>query len=134
MSQQHIGYAACSPPAVKGLAKHVKNIAKYTALGIFLCCGSSLYAENASEEVAPTRLILNYPHANLERVEITKSYALGIVRFDLDHQTELMGWQVANEWYLGRQDGLDSGLTLVWQQAANQVSFSRDGVRLTRRF
>ena len=66
--------------------------------------------------------------------EVGKGYALGINRFDLDAHTEILGWQLNHQWYLGRQDGLDSGLTLVWQQNANQVSLSKDGVRLTRRF
>ena len=72
--------------------------------------------------------------ASLDDVEINKDYALGVNRFDLDHRTEIIGWQLANSWYLGRQDGLDSGLTLVWHQSRNQVSVSKDGVRLTRRF
>ena len=71
---------------------------------------------------------------SLQAVDVAKSYALGVGRFDLDHRTEIIGWQLANSWYLGRQDGLDSGLTLVWQQSTNQVSVSKEGVRLTRRF
>lgn len=67
-------------------------------------------------------------------VPVGKDYALGINRFDLDEHTEILGWQISKSWYFGRQDGLDSGLTLVWQSDANQVSLSKDGVRLTRRF
>jgi len=37
-------------------------------------------------------------------------------------------------WYFGRQDGLDSGLTLVWQSQRRQFSLSKDGLRLTQRF
>ena len=69
-----------------------------------------------------------------ELVEVSKDYVLGINRFDLDSHTEILGWQISDSWYFGRQDGLDSGLTLVWQQSANQVSVSKDGLRLTRRF
>ena len=72
--------------------------------------------------------------SSLETVEMGTDYALGIGRFDLDSHTEILGWQISNSWYFGRQDGLDSGLTLVWQRSANQVSLSKDGVRLTRRF
>ena len=67
-------------------------------------------------------------------VPVLKAYTLGINRFDLDEYTEILGWQLAESWYLGRQDGLDSGLTLVWQQDSNQLSVSKDGVRLTKRF
>lgn len=65
---------------------------------------------------------------------LSKRYALGVVRYQLDHDTRLMGWQLSDRWYFGRQKGLDSGLTLVWQRSANQVSLSKDGLRLTRRF
>ncbi len=70
----------------------------------------------------------------LSSVEVRKAYALGVGRFDIDHHTEIIGWRISDTWYFGRQDGLDSGLTLVWQQEENQVSVSKDGVRLTRRF
>jgi hypothetical protein len=72
--------------------------------------------------------------AGLADLEIKKRYALGIGRFDLDAHTEIIGWRLNDAWYLGRQDGLDSGLTLVWQSEVNQLSLSKDGVRLTRRF
>lgn len=70
----------------------------------------------------------------MRAVPVDKDYALGLARFDLDAHTEILGWQVADRWYFGRQDGEDSGLTLVWQAEENQVSLSKDGVRLTRRF
>ena len=79
-------------------------------------------------------LAVSVPKKNMRPVKIGKDYVLGINRFDLDGHTEILGWQLSDRFYLGRQDGLDSGLTLVWQQAANQVSISKDGVRLTRRF
>lgn len=72
--------------------------------------------------------------ARAANLEIDEDYALGVGRFDLDEHTEIIGWQVSDSWFLGRQDGLDSGLTLVWQKEANQVSLSKDGLRLTRRF
>jgi len=70
----------------------------------------------------------------LNAIEVSKDYALGINRFNLDGHTEILGWRLNHAWYFGRQDGLDSGLTLVWQQDVNQVSLSKDGLRLTRRF
>ena len=70
------------------------------------------------------------------QAQVDDTYALGVDRFDLDDHTEILGWQLSQSWFFGRQDGEDSGLTLVWQAqaSANQVSLSKDGVRLTRRF
>lgn len=67
-------------------------------------------------------------------VHVDTGYVLGVDRFDLDEHTEILGWRLNDSWYFGRQDGEDSGLTLVWQATTNQVSLSKDGVRLTRRF
>ena len=70
-----------------------------------------------------------------QTLNIDEDYALGVDRFDLDEHTEVIGWQLSQRWYFGRQDGLDSGLTFVWQQnARQQVSVSKEGLRLTRRF
>lgn len=73
-------------------------------------------------------------NTSLVGLAVDTEYVLGLARFDLDPHTEILGWQVSDRWYFGRQDGEDSGLTLVWQAEANQVSLSKDGVRLTRRF
>ena len=67
-------------------------------------------------------------------LDVGKDYALGLTKYRLDHETEVLGWQVSDSVYFGRQRGEDSGLTLVWQQENNQVSLSKDGIRLTRRF
>ena len=71
---------------------------------------------------------------SMHSLDVGKNYALGINRYNVDAHTEILGWQIDDNWYFGRQDGLDSGLTLVWQQEASQVSLSKDGLRLTRRF
>lgn len=72
--------------------------------------------------------------ASFSTVNVDAGYVLGLDRFDLDEHTEILGWQITDSWYFGRQDGEDSGLTLVWQSDENQVSLSKDGVRLTKRF
>lgn len=92
--------------------------------------GSSLSAW--ADDAAPGEAIPVY--ATLDKIDVKKNYALNIGRYNLDTHTEIIGWRISDDWYLGRQDGLDSGLTLVWQQSASQVSLSKDGVRLTRRF
>ncbi len=70
----------------------------------------------------------------IARLEVEEDYALGINRFQVDGHTEIIGWRLSQAVYFGRQDGLDSGLTLVWQQESNQLSLSKDGLRITRRF
>ncbi|MEM7099900.1 MAG: hypothetical protein AAF541_16655 [Pseudomonadota bacterium] len=95
---------------------------------------SGLSFSQAAWSAEPVDLSWVHLSVGLENVEVNEDYALGIGRFDLDSHTEILGWQINDRWYFGRQDGLDSGLTLVWQQSSNQVSLSKDGVRLTRRF
>lgn len=66
--------------------------------------------------------------------DIEKDYPLGVKKFYLDHETRIIGWRVHKSVYFGQQKGEDSGLTLVWHQDQNQVSLSKDGLRLTRKF
>ncbi len=69
------------------------------------------------------------------RAVILKSYPMGITKYELDHATQVTGWQVADRWYFGRARGDDSGLALIWQpKASQQMSLSSDGVRFTHRF
>ena len=64
-----------------------------------------------------------------------KVYPLGITKHELDHATEVTGWQVRERWYFGRARGEDSGLALIWQpKASQQMSLSSDGLRFTHRF
>lgn len=68
-------------------------------------------------------------------VDIPQDKALGVQHYSLDAHTEVLGWQVASRWYVGRQRGEDSGLTLVWQRdQRDQMSLSKDGIRFSRRF
>ena len=68
-------------------------------------------------------------------MQVDDLYPAGIDRHDLDDHTEILGWHLGRKVYFGRQDGMDSGLTVVWQQTERQqVSLSKDGLRLTRRF
>jgi hypothetical protein len=67
-------------------------------------------------------------------MEVSKSYALGVHRFQLDGGNQVLGWKLSDRWYLGRQRGDDSGLALVWQHQRTRFALTRDGVRLTRNF
>lgn len=87
-------------------------------------------SEPAEQASAATR-----QQTNRLNLTIPQDRVLGIHRFHLDAHTEVLGWQVANRWYVGRQRGEDSGLTLVWQRdGRDQLSLSRDGLRVSRRF
>ncbi len=97
-------------------------------------CVSLAPAALADEPVLGSYAARAVVPANFSEMPVQKSYALGIGRFDLDAHTEIIGWRLNHDWYFGRQDGEDSGLTLVWQSNANQISLSKDGLRLTRRF
>lgn len=91
--------------------------------------------------VALTRPVAAPPQApQLRPSQITAAYrlpdiyALGVQDHDLDDFTEIIGWRINERWYFGRQDGEDSGLTLVWQAEQDQMSLSKEGIRFTRRF
>ncbi len=70
----------------------------------------------------------------LADIEIAQDQILDVRRMYPDGHTRIDGWRLAKQWYLGRQKGQDKGVTLLWQGAANQLSVSKDGLRLTRRF
>lgn len=72
--------------------------------------------------------------AEMDRLDVEQRYALGISRYDLDSHTDMIGWQLSNSVFFGRQGGEESGIALVWQREASQVSLSKEGLRLTRRF
>ncbi len=67
-------------------------------------------------------------------MKLESNQPYGISQYKLDHKTKITGWRVAKSWYFGRQRGADSGLTLVWQRKQDQLSFSKDGIRLTHVF
>ena len=114
--------------------RHFINARKLLFLGMFaggLSAAASVQAEDAwSTAYAENTAGL----VRLADLDIDDGYVFGVGRFDLDAHTEIIGWRLTEAWYLGRQDGEDSGLTLVWQNKANQLSLSKDGLRLTRRF
>jgi hypothetical protein len=82
---------------------------------------------------SPTRANEPEPAVSIP-ITLEFSKPLGIEHYRLDHKTKMTGWKLSPRWYLGRQKGADSGLTLVWQRTKDQVSVSKDGLRFTRRF
>jgi hypothetical protein len=70
----------------------------------------------------------------LADVEIAQDQILNARRMHADGRTQIDRWRLAKRWYSGSQKRPDSGVTLVWQDAANQLSVSEAGLRLTRRF
>ena len=116
---------------MQGVRKHsLTKFAVAVATGLLLASVGAAAGELPEPSyVGPADMV-----RTMSGLKLRKDYALGINRFDLDAHTEIIGWRISDAVYFGRQDGLDSGLTLVWQQQANQLSLSKDGVRLTRRF
>ncbi len=117
------------------------NIAKCALILLFGCLATMLMASPVLAADEPEgslrqddRLLLNEIQAARLNLRVSKDYALGLTKYHHDHETEMLGWQVSKSLYFGRQRGEDSGLTLVWHQQNNQVSLSKDGLRLTRRF
>ncbi len=96
-----------------------------------LLCGQALAADQLDPFGSSSAEV---PTSDGLSLRFDKSYALGVNHYQLDHKTKVTGWRMGERWFLGRQRGLDSGLTLVWQKQANQFSVSKDGVRFTRRF
>ncbi len=67
--------------------------------------------------------------------ELQNTYALGIVEHDLKQGTEVTGWRLNRSWFVGHQSeehGDDAALALVWQGERNRVSFSTEGIRVSR--
>jgi len=117
--------------SVKTNAYGFRTIIVLTLAGLGVLASAPVRADEAGQYRSIAAM---QAAAAMDGIEVSKNYALGINRFNLDGQTEILGWRLNGDWYFGRQDGLDSGLTLVWQQETNQVSLSKDGLRLTRRF
>ncbi len=67
--------------------------------------------------------------------ELQDTYVLGIVEHDLEQGTEVTGWRLNRSWFVGHQSeeqGDDAALALVWQGDRNRVSFSTEGIRVSR--
>lgn len=116
------------------ISAKIKNVKNLLGLMVVATAISGPGLAQANEVGVGSYSARMVAQANLSDLQMKKSYALGIGRFDLDAHTEIIGWRLNQAWYFGRQDGLDSGLTLVWQNRSNQISLSKEGVRLTRRF
>lgn len=107
---------------------------KYKVLNILSFVSLFGWAQMTLADESAQLTVAEPANPGLASLELESDYVLGINRFNLDAHTEIIGWQLSKSLYFGRQDGMDSGLTLVWQKSDNQVSLSKDGLRLTRRF
>ncbi len=67
--------------------------------------------------------------------QLDDTFVLGVVERQLDSQSELIGWHLNGDWYLGREHGdIDEAMALIWQGDHEQFSISTEGIRFTRRF
>ncbi|HEY5681314.1 MAG TPA: hypothetical protein VIS55_14690 [Pseudomonadales bacterium] len=70
----------------------------------------------------------------VDSLQFEETFGFDISQYQLDDYTEVTGWRLSDRWYFGRQKGVDSGLGFVWQDEADQMSISTNGIRFTRRF
>jgi hypothetical protein len=70
----------------------------------------------------------------VDSLRLEETFGFDISQYQLDDYTEVTGWRLSDRWYFGRQKGADSGLAFVWQDKADQMSISTNGIRFTRRF
>lgn len=113
------------------LSSNIRKLLALVLLSAGMCAGSNVHAEDGWSSPYSGHA---QRAVNLAEIEVKKAYALGIGRFDADAGTEIIGWRLNDPRSIGRQDGVDSGLNLVWQRRASQLSLSKEGIRLTRRF
>ena len=66
--------------------------------------------------------------------DFPKDYYFGSIKHRLAGNTKVIGWQLNESWFFGRQKGPESSLALVWQGDTNQFSLSTEGMRVTRHF
>lgn len=69
-----------------------------------------------------------------DSLQFEQTFGFDISQYQLDDFTEVTGWKLSERWYFGRQKGADSGLAFVWQDDADQMSISTNGIRFIRRF
>ncbi len=70
----------------------------------------------------------------VDSLQFEETFGFDISQYQLDDYTEVTGWRLSDRWYFGRQKGVDSSLGFVWQDEADQMSISTNGIRFTRRF
>ena len=62
-------------------------------------------------------------------------YPLGVRRYQLDDgATRLVGWQLADHWYLGQWRDQVNKFGFVWQGESAQVAITDGGISWRRRF
>lgn len=63
-----------------------------------------------------------------------KEYALGVRQHRLNAGQRVVGWQLSEHWYFGKNRGDDDGFGFIWQSSAStQVAFTNEGVVVRRR-
>jgi hypothetical protein len=74
------------------------------------------------------------PSTLRQRNSSDEVYLWGVAEHSADDFTRMTGWRISKSLHVGYQQGLESGLSLLWQGDRDQMSFSSDGIRFTRRF
>jgi hypothetical protein len=104
-----------------------------------VCFAGSARADGAESYSAVANVLgaserFKMPRTLRQREASGEVFAWGVAEQSADDFTRMTGWRLTDSWHFGYQQGLDSGLSLLWQGERDQVSVSSDGIRFTRRF
>ena len=62
-----------------------------------------------------------------------KEFALGVRQHRLSSAQRVVGWQLSDHWYFGKNRGDEDGFGLIWQTTAStQVAITHEGVMFKR--
>ncbi len=104
-----------------------------------ICFGGSARADGGESYSAVANMLgaaerMKMPRTLRQRRASGEIFAWGVAEQSADDFTRMTGWRLTDSLHLGYQQGLDSGLSLLWQGERDQMSFSTEGIRFTRRF
>jgi hypothetical protein len=125
----------------RGSVGLIRNyVAQIIGLMLFMLVPAVAMAEPGGESYQSVAGVLgsmdryNVPKTMRRRNSNGEVYVWGVTEHSADDFTRMTGWRISNSLHVGYQQGLDSGLSLLWQGERDQMSVSGDGIRFTRRF
>lgn len=122
------------------LAALRRHFAQATVMVLIALTPTVAFAEPGNESYESVANMLGamerykMPRTLRRRNSSDEVYVWGVAEHSADDFTRMTGWRVSKSLHVGYQQGLDSGLSLLWQGERDQMSLSSDGIRFTRRF